>query len=329
MKKTFNVWIPSIQNFLRFCELSSHDYSILLKALDDNDIDFSYTLNDIIKNNLISTFDFSTLTTLDRFVIFLALKINSCGSMLVLSSNCPECSTKSTIEMDLNILVDNLGERIDRSFKKTIKENLFTICCDIPSIDQDYKILEYGALKNISKTSIDFLLDNHLVSHIKGINLGEHVIDMHGLSYEDQIVTANALPVKVVNAVRNSFLNDLHSLVSDFDFLKIKCSNKKCACEMEVKFDISNINDIIKIIYRDSTYLSLISEMVVVSDGTHLGGDFISNMAPIDVRKLAQQLNSANSAQHKDSNSSTEQDLFDEYANQTQGMQKSPSEFNN
>jgi hypothetical protein len=96
---------------------------------------------------------------------------------------------------------------------------------------------------------------------------------------------------------------------------------------MEVKFDINNINDIIRIIYRDSSYLSFLSEMIIVTEGTYLGGDFVSKLYPIDVRRLAQQLSASRNSSNEQS--PKENDLFDEYVKQNDGLVESPSEFQN
>jgi hypothetical protein len=327
MKKTFNIWIPSIQNYLRFNELSVSQYMIILKSIEDNELDLIYTLNDIIRHNIISIFDTDKLTTLDRFIIFLALKINSCSSHLVLSSSCEKCGTQSSIKMNLNTLVDNLGERIDKSFAKTLTIESFIVNCDIPTIATDYKIQEYGALRNVNKTNIDFVLNNYIASHIKSIIIGGNKIDFNLLSYDEQIIVVGAIPSIVTDYIKKYFLANIHDAVSNFDFLKIPCTKKECKEELEIKFDITNIIDVIKIIFKDSSANSVLSEMARVCEESHLGGDMVMNLSPMELHYLFNAYQQSKSDQS--TNQNKDRDLFDEYSKETQELSESPSEFSN
>jgi hypothetical protein len=329
MKKSFNIWIPSLQSFIRFYELSTEQYKTILKSIPDNDIDFIFTLNSIIETNIINYEKFSKLTTIDRFVIFLALKIHSCSSEIVLSSKCEKCETVSSIKMNLNTLIDNLASRIDKSFRKTIEHGRFIVECDIPTIETDYKIHEHGALHNIEKNSIDNNLNNYILSHIKEVYIDDKSIGNNSLSYESKLAIINKLPARLIINIQDHFLKDIRALVADFDFLQIKCSGKKCDGLIDVKFDIGNINDIIKILYKDQTLESILIEIANVSNQTYLGGNYLSSISPIELHLLTDSLKKAEKEANSPPQQREETDLFDQYKNPTKGMVESPSEFGN
>lgn len=206
MKKSFNIWIPSLQTFIRFFELSAEQYKNVLKALTDNEIDFIYTLNSIIESNIINYEKFNKLTTIDRFVIFLALKIHSCSPEIVLSSKCEKCETVSSIKMNLNTLIDNLASRIDKSFRKIIEYDRFIVECDIPTIETDYKIHEHSALHNIERNSIDNNLNNYILSHIKEIYIDDKSIGNNSLAYAGKLAIIDKLPAKLIMNIQDHFL---------------------------------------------------------------------------------------------------------------------------
>lgn len=118
-------------------------------------------------------------------------------------------------------------------------------------------------------------------------------------------------------------------MVADFDFLQIKCSGKKCDGMIDIKFDIGNINDIIKIIYKDQTMESLLIEMANVSAQTYLGGSYLSSISPLELHLLSDNLKKAEKEANSPPQKTAERDLFDEYKDQTKGMAESPSEFGN
>lgn len=327
MKKSFNIWVPSLQTFIRFYELSVSQYKTILKALFDNDVDFIFTLNNIIEQNIINYPAYNKLTTIDRFVIFLALKIHSCSSIIVLSSKCEKCLTTSTIKMDLNTLIDNLATRIDKSFRKIIEYSHFIVECDIPTIETDYKIHEYSLLHNIDKTSIDNKLNNYILTHIKEIYIDDKAINNNKLTYPERLAVLDKLPAKLLINIQEHFLKDIHALVADFDFMKIQCTGKKCEEIVDIKFDINNINDIIKIIYKDHSFESILMEMANISSQTYLGGEFLSNIAPVELHMLSDKLEKTEKSNVPQQ--PKERDLFDEYREQTNTMIESPSEFSN
>ena len=88
MTNSYLIWIPSIQQYLRFRELNIEQYKCILKTMDIADLEFIHTLNEIIQENIVSKFDINKFTTLDRFVIFITLKIYSCGAVLTLAKKC-------------------------------------------------------------------------------------------------------------------------------------------------------------------------------------------------------------------------------------------------
>lgn len=329
MQKSFNIWIPSIQYFIRFFELTVSQYKTILKSLSDNDVDFIFTLNDIIRQNIVDYADYEKLTTLDRFIIFLALKIHSCSPEIVLSSKCEKCETVSSIKMNLNTLIDNLATRIDKSFLKTVAYNKYIVSCDIPTIETDYKINEYGLLHSINKNTIDSNINNYVLTHIKEIFIDNKKIDIAKLSYENKLTVINKLPAQLIKRIQDEFLHDIHVIVSDFDFLKIKCTGKKCENEIEIKFDITNINDIIKIIYKDEILESILIETLNVTSKGYMNSETINSNSPMELHMMADMLKKAEAQAEPVEKEPKEKDMFEEYRLQTAKMKESPSEFDN
>lgn len=323
MKSSHNIWIPSLQNSLRFNDLSFDQYRCMLRIIDDNDLEFISTLNDIINDNIVSKFDPNKLTTLDRFIIFLSLKINSCGSSLILSKKCDKCETTTSIKMDLNQLVDNIAPNIDRQFTMKVDFENFSAICDIPTIKTEHEIYTFNNVQNIEFRSLDFNLNNYVFSHITGLQIENKMIDLNALEHVQRLYIMNKLPAGLINQIQGLFLKDIHDSVLDIDFLQMNC--QKCKEHFEIKFDITNINDILKIIYKDESLENLMNIIINISSQTYLGG-YISQLSPMEVNMIHKTIIKSQKQQEAQQPQQSK-DLFSEYREQTKGMSESPSEF--
>lgn len=327
MRSSHNVWIPSLQHPLRFKDLSFDQYRCVVKVLDENDLELISTLNEIIHENIVSKFDVDRLTTLDRFIIFLSLKINSCGSSIVLSRKCDgdKCEKITNIKMDLNQLVDNIAPNIDKQFTTQLSYQNFGVICDIPTIKTEHEIYMFNNIQNVEFRSFEFNLSNYAFSHITDIFIQGQQINLNKLQHHERLLILNRMPAGLLNQIQTGFLDDIHNTVSDIDFLKMTCQD--CKKEFEIKFDISNINDVLKIIYKDESVENLLHTIVNVCSQTYLGG-YIGELSPMEVNRI----NKLVIDSQKKTSAETEQqnkdiDLFSKYRAETEHLQESQSEF--
>lgn len=324
MRSSHNIWIPSLQNTLRFRDLDFEQHKCIIKILDDDDLEFISTLNEIIHENLVSEFDANRLTTLDRFIIFLSLKINSCGSEIVLSKKCDKCDEVTNVKMDLNMLVDNIAPNIDRKFTSYLQFEQFGAVCDIPTIKTEYEIYTFNHLRNIEFRSFDFNLNNYVFSHITDITIGSQRINMNDIAHEHRMTILNKIPAGLTRKIQNEFLSVIHESVLDIDFLKIIC--KECKEEFEIKFDINNINDVLKVIYKDDSLENLLHTLINVSSQTYLGS-YIGKLSPLEVNSINKILQKSQKESEESQRNPKDIDLFTKYRDETSHMDESPSEF--
>lgn len=325
---SYLIWLPSKQYFYRFKELTYTQHKSLLKVIDDNEIEFIYLMNDIIKTNCIDDLDIMSITTLDRFAIFLYLKIHSCGTTIQLSRKCPKCDTTSTIKMDLNILIDNIAQEIDRKFEYVLNTPIITIYCDLPSLEQEIKTIFFNNLHSVNDKTIDYILDNYIISHIRKIKIKNNEYDMDKITPFEKYEISKLLPASIILTIQKNFITPIHNIVNNIDFLKIECSKTECKEPFEIKFDIMNINDIIKIIYKDESVESYLQKIFNISSVSYIDGTFISNLSPLEVdilEDMAKRVSKKNETPTND-----QQNKFTplpDYMTDTSGMKETPSEF--
>ncbi len=307
-KNSFLIWIPSIQTYLRFYELDNDQYRMILKVLDDKkQIEFFYQLNKIIKDNLISSFDTNELTIVDRFIICVFLKMNSCSPAISLSRVCDKCGATTTFRLELDALVKNLAPHIDKKFTSLIKYNDYSMVCDLPSIKTEYDIYEY----NLMNGNID---ECYLLSFIRKLNIGSQQIDFDGLSLTNKNLVFSSLPGALTDIMRKSFIEPIHNSISTINLVDTACINISCKERFIMNVEINYISDLIRLIFRDGSINSLMMDLFNLSSA-HISSDFIMQISPSEAGILAEYVRESNKPVEKES-PKNQRDLFE-----------SPSEF--
>ena len=285
MKNSYLIWIPSIQNYLRFEELTNDQYRCILKVLDDQtEVEFFYQLNQIIKNNLLSDFNVDKLTTIDRFIICVFLKTYSCSPDISLSRVCEKCGSSASIDLDLHKLIPILAPKIDKKFGEIITYDSYSCLVDIPSIKTEYEIFENSLIKNEDKKSLDHVYDNYIISHIRKLMINAHSIDFDSLELGHKKQVFSQLPAGLVDNIRNNFLTPIHDSLSDISFMDMSCNG--CKEKFDLKFQITFISDLIKIIFKDNSVGSMLMDVYNLSTSSHINPDFLMNISPAEMQIL-------------------------------------------
>lgn len=315
---SYRIWIPSKQKYVRMLELNCEQYRNLLKVLDEDE-EFNFALNNIINTNLYnSEYKLSDFTIIDKFVIFLQLKIRSCGEKLALVRICDKCGEKTNISIDLNYMINKLAPFIDKSFGREFVFNNMRIFCDIPSIkDSDDEDSE--------KIDINKKLDFYLYSFIKNLKIGDNSINLENFKESEKIKVCETLPFPIINHIRENYLNVINSNLLNVMFLNNVCKNQNCKNDFEINLDINNINDLIRILFSDESPLNVLVRYANVSTNSHFDFSFYKNISPNELKILSKMIGDSN--QNSEPAQTKEMDFFEQYRNQTKGMQESPSEF--
>lgn len=315
---SYRIWIPSKQKYVRMFELNCEQYRNLLKVLEEDD-EFNFALNNLIKTNLYnSEYNLSDFTIIDKFVIFLQLKIRSCGEKLSLIRVCDKCGEKTNITVDLNYIINKLAPFIDKSFGREFIFNNTRIFCDIPSIkDTDNS--------DSDKIDINKKLDFYLYSFIKILTIGDKVINLENFEEFEKIKICETLPFPIMNYIRENYLNVINSNLLNVMFLNNVCKNEKCKNDFRINLDINNINDLIRILFSDESPLNVLVRYANLSTNSHFDFRFYENISPHELKILSKMIEDSN--KQSEPPQPKEMDFFEQYRNQTKGMQESPSEF--
>lgn len=318
---SYRIWVPSTQSYLRMYEINCEQYRDILKSVEDSD-NFNYYTNKLLTENITDQYsllrDGFTPTLIDKFIIMLQLKAYSCNTNLSLTRECSKCATKTDFVIDLNKLIDNLAPVVDRSFKKTITVGSYSVVCDIPSINLN---------PNAEVFTDDQKLNRYLYSFISDISLSDNKLLLPTRPDDEKFRICQSLPYNVTYAVKTQFVDDIHNIFKELLFFKTKCNDKKCGDELEIKFDILNIDDIVKLLFRDSNNTNMLQQYASVSNHCHFDYSFYKSICPAELETLYNMITESSKSDNAEENTNQDIDLFQQYRSQTQGMVESESEF--
>lgn len=316
---SYRVWIPSKQKYIRINELNCEQFRNILKVLDE-DSEFDYILNDILKTNIFdSSIQLEDFTVIDKFIIYIQLRIRSCGPNLNLIRICDKCSEKTKLNINLNRIIEEIAPVVDRSFKKDFFHADYKIECDLSHINHD---------DNVENFHNDYnrRLERYLFSFIKKIEFKEKdvVVDFRALNENDKNKVCETLPFEVINLIKTEYIDQINETLFNTLFINNECKNQNCKNPFSVNLDVNNINDLIKILFSDSSSLNILVKYINLSSTSHFDFSFYKHISPIELDLLCKMIENS---QKEESSNNKEINLFEDYRSQTENMIESPSEF--
>ena len=316
---SYRVWVPSKQKYVRMYELNCEQFRNILKVLDEES-EFDFVLNDILSKNLCdSNYKINDFTVIDKFVIYLQIRIRSCGPILNLVRICDKCEEKTKLNIDLNYIIGKLAPVVDRSFEKTFTFSNSEIECDLSYISHNDN-------STYDRSDYNKRLDQYLFSFIKKMkfNNNDIVVDLRNLDEISKSKICESIPFEIINKIKNEYIDQINETLYNTLFINSVCKNQNCKSEFSVNLDINNINDIIRILFSDSSALNILVKYINLSSTSHLDFSFYKNISPLELELLSKMVQDS---QKEEPSGNKEINLFEDYRSQTEGMIESPSEF--
>ena len=316
---SYRVWVPSKQRYVRIHELNCEQFRNILKVLEEES-EFDFILNEILKSNLYDSFyKIEDFTVIDKFVIYLQLRIRSCGPNLNLVRVCDKCDEKTKLNINLNNIIDKLAPVIDQSFQETFSFSNSEIECDLSYISHNDN-------SQYDRSDYNKRLDQYLFSFIKTMKFHNSniVVDFRNLDEISKSKICETIPFEIINTIKNEYVDKINETLYKTLFIDSVCKNQNCKSVFSVNLDVNNINDLIRILFSDSSALNILVKYINLSSTSHLDFSFYKNISPLELDLLAKMIEDN---QKEEPSNNREINMFEEYRSQTEGMNESPSEF--
>lgn len=231
-----DVYIPSIDNFLTFKELNARQQKLLLETLADDSLyktRFNKQFHNILRENIVTSFDINTLSVFDKIFIGLYLRGKISSMYNVVFSENPTY----TEEINLYKIIDNLKNyKQPKGESITITKNSINMFIElnIPSIEIDLKYEEelynnYKKIENIKEASeVGNILSNAFIGeiskYISKMHFNGQDIDLNTLTVQQRIRLTEQLTGDIIQNILTKITGWKESLNH---FLSVESADKR------------------------------------------------------------------------------------------------------
>jgi hypothetical protein len=215
LTSSFEVYIPSLKQNVKFKQLNTEQFKRLLKSVVDSPIyntEFITTFNSIIKENCLEKeIDVLNFNILDKLLIFIKLRIESVDSNFTFNFTKDEINENNLTQETYSV---NLAERYDTFVQQAIdvlpevyQHDSIYLTCSLPTIATENK-LEKELHKNIKleittpeelRATIGDTFINELSKYINSLKIGETEINLEQLTFKDRVKIIEQLPTTAIN----------------------------------------------------------------------------------------------------------------------------------
>lgn len=211
----FNIFIPSLQQEIKFKQLTTEQLKRLLKTIIDSPVyntEFILTFNSIIKENCITP-DINTenFTVYDKALILFKTRIESISPDYTFTFTQDEINDKDIKEKTYTVsLIEKLTEFLNKNINfnpLTIEYNNCAVVCSLPTLGTENK-LEKELHKNTKievetpeelRNIVGETFINELTKHFSGITIEDKTINLTELTFKNRIKIVEVLPTNIVN----------------------------------------------------------------------------------------------------------------------------------
>lgn len=287
MKNSYNIWIPSIQKFKRFSELTIKHGLYLYKSSILSESDFIYSLNHLLQELLIDkSIDINKLTIIDKYVICVYLKMICSGTQVNYTLTCPECNENTTGSLNLNDLILPIKDIIDRKYEKTISSDVYDFTVNMPTLAKEQSVLDWYAEKDLSQydnTNIPLNRTMRAVLHVSDISIGGISLNFSKLSVEDQITIIQKIPFFHISKIEQQHINHITKNLIDTEAFACPCKTEGCNYISHSK--MNTINDILRFILISSPE-EYFAQVSFLSHNYNMPPEYISGHTQSDLKIL-------------------------------------------
>lgn len=228
-QRSYDVWIPSLKQAVKFRPLTTLHHKKFVKYLIDSSL-FNTSLNlhiyDVIKQSCLEDIDIDSLTVFDRLCICFSLRKHNFKKRyaVLLDGN-------TTQDVSLDDLIGNFKNSYHNIEPDTIKEGSLSIQLSVPTLKREREFDNYifsHHIANLTKTDenqinqiLAELVLYGVVVYIDNITIGDVTVDFNTLRIDQRIDLVGNLDAIIFNRL-NEYIqkcNEARTKLCSIDIL--------------------------------------------------------------------------------------------------------------
>lgn len=293
------VWIPSLQDFKRFAEITTRDLRILARTLD-NELEFIYTMNELLAEKSLTNININELTLIDKYVICITLRIFSMGDTIPLKAQCSTCGLSVDHMMNVNDFMTSGLDVLDKKYFMEITDGSFVVGVGMPTIGTEFDIVKNLEINKIKRNSVDSELIHKTLSYIQTLKIKDTVINLADIEFDNLLEIYKKLPGTILNKIQDEFIKPIADTITPKLF-EIECKTKGCK-PIVADLRLENINDIVRLIFRASPG-DILEEIFLLGKLGSMDPFYIDSLTPAEKDVIIMLQNKSNHEEDSQNNS--------------------------
>mgnify|MGYP003638473385 CR=1 FL=1 len=285
MQQTYLNWIPSVQRYVRFNEFTTQHQLFLSKARQfdptEVDLEFTYTLNQVLSELCTEDIDFDMLTVVDKFACVLQMVIACFGSTQKFSMACPKCENGLSIDVDFNKHLQMIAPKLDHNFVQVLKVgDDCSLTCNVPTIGNEYMALQWLADKGrpgSEDEQIDTFFDMSVASYITNISVGEHNVNLVKMPFKEKREIFMSLPLPYLQQVKEDYIANIDEVLTPFDLDQIKCT---CGYVNNITFSVGSLNMLVRLFLNAGSPEAMYQDLYDLATKVELPPQYVLTITP-------------------------------------------------
>lgn len=251
-KEVFNyeVWIPSLETFVRFREMNTAQQKRIIKTIVDSsayNTEFILVLRDIIKENCVdSSVNVDELTIIDKMLIALNMRMVSIGGTITLN-----LKSSTGKEAEYNVDLSEIAKKFPNIKNEQVEivddKGIFKVIFALPTISEEYNLEK--ELRNNSKSTIENnddvkdtignIFSSELSKYIKQLSIKNEEtneiveIDLKELNFKSRIKIVESLPSKLINMILKKIAS-INKQVEEVFIIKANIDGEEIVQKMRI-----------------------------------------------------------------------------------------------
>ena len=262
----FPVYVPSLDKFINFREITNRYYKAILKYIENTDyVNLEVYFNTLI-DHLNDDISHDILNKIDKFCILLMLRAVSISPELKLTLTCKKTEKEYDGSVDLNEILQKTSNLTQLKQKRIKINSNISVKIDTPQV-------LYCDLTSVLELVSDTVIE---------VSINKETYNLAGMTLAEKNNIVNALPGFTFNKILE-YANRYQENFTDMILFKEQSPHDDDAVINEYKLNLydNSMFDFIKICYTSSLsqYYSL---MYTLCESMNFSAEYIDSVTPIE-----------------------------------------------
>ena len=213
---SYNVYVPSLRRSVRYTELNSMTYMIILKYIQNDDDDgLEHMLEHLIEQLCVEKIHMNKLTRLDKYCILMTIIMVCVGNTLQYNIQCPSTNKEYMIDIVLSNIISQINEIDVTDMRVDLDEHNYITMTTPGSIR--------GSITNI----------------LSQVCINNKTYDVSGLTDDQLNGLFDKLPYNIFSELQQTYRN-VNKQCEDIVYMQYKSPYVKDSRAVEYKFNLYN-----------------------------------------------------------------------------------------